>query len=230
MMTDDHLSELYRDLLDRYFPDKRFSVAARFYPSKRAYHSIYIRHKTVHFKISELFRTVPHDILRLLGLILLAKLFRYKVDRQIKSAYRQYVEQHILPANPVKVRQPSPAYNPLGRVYNLESIFEEINQQFFEGRLQKPILGWSLNNSYTRLGFYAQERNLLVISRIFDSPKVPAKIVRYLIYHEMLHMEIPVRVVNGRRSIHPPVFRQAERRFPGYDDIQAWLKKNLRRL
>ncbi|HHE55002.1 MAG TPA: M48 family peptidase [Caldithrix abyssi] len=101
---------------------------------------------------------------------------------------------------------------------------------YFANQLKKPILGWSLRKSYRRLGFYSKEKNLLVISRILDSKKVPPEVVKFLLYHEMLHMAIPVQKVNGRRQIHPPVFKQREKQFPNYQSIQKWLKKNLVKL
>jgi predicted metal-dependent hydrolase len=93
-----------------------------------------------------------------------------------------------------------------------------------------PTLGWSRKKSYWRLGFYDQDRNLLVISRVFDQRGIPEEIVRYLVYHEMLHIHFPSERKNGRRIIHSPEFRRIEKIFPAYQDIQNWLKSNLRKL
>lgn len=105
-----------------------------------------------------------------------------------------------------------------------------MNQAYFGGELARPILGWSLRKAYRRLGFYNKEKNLLVISRIFDSKKVPRKVVEYLMYHEMLHIAIPTVHNNGRRTIHGRSFREKERQFPQYEFVQKWLSKNLRKL
>ena len=115
-------------------------------------------------------------------------------------------------------------------MYNLEFIFEDINRTYFKNQLKKPILGWSLNKSYMRLGFYAEDKNLLVISRIFDLSRVPEKVVEYMMYHEMLHIAIPTIVINGRRKVHPPELKKMDRIFPDYDEIQKWIKKNRQRL
>ena len=96
--------------------------------------------------------------------------------------------------------------------------------------LKVPTLGWSRNKSYWRLGFYDAERNLLVVSRIFDQSRVPEEILRYLVYHEMLHIFFPTERKNGRRIIHSPEFRETERRYPEYQEIQDWLKIYVRKL
>jgi len=49
-------------------------------------------------------------------------------------------------------------------------------------------------------------------------------------YHEMLHIAMPSKVVNGRRRIHPPEFKKMDRAFPDYDVIQKWIKKHRTRL
>jgi hypothetical protein len=44
----------------------------------------------------------------------------------------------------------------------------------------------------------------------------------------MLHQTFPPRIDDeGRRCVHGPEFRAAERRFPGYDRARAWEKAHL---
>ena len=109
-------------------------------------------------------------------------------------------------------------------------MFDEVNDQYFESAIKQPIIGWSLKKSYVRLGFYSNEKNLLVISRIFDSKKVPEAIVYFMMYHEMLHIYFPTTSKNGRRSIHPPEFKKMEKKFPQFEEIQRWIKKNRHKL
>jgi len=49
-------------------------------------------------------------------------------------------------------------------------------------------------------------------------------------YHEMLHIAIRSKIVNGRRKVHPPEFKKMDRAFPDYDEIQKWIKKYRARL
>ena len=229
-MNDVRLQALYNDLLNKHFPHEKYPLKAQFYNTKSLRHTIELNSKIIIIRIAERFRTAPQDILSILGIILLAKLFRYKIDRSINRAYREYLKQHILPFHTHQKRKPSPKYRAEGNVYDLNVIFDRINRNFFDNKLQKPILGWSLRKSYARLGFYSSERNLLVISRIFDSKKVPPEVVEFLMYHEMLHVLFPVEEINGRRCIHPLKFRRYEKLYPDYEKIQAWIKKRREKL
>ena len=229
-MNNSRLETIYRELLHEYFPRKSYDLRAFFYASHSLRHTVEQKRSVITIRIAQTLQTAPEHILRILGLIMLLKVFRYKADRNLNRAYREYIRAHILPNHETKLRTPSARYTPYGTYYNLEDIFDGLNQTYFDGRLKKPLIGWSLNPSYRRLGFYTQEKNLLVISRIFDSRKVPVEVVEYMMYHEMLHIAIPVTEKNGRRKIHPPQFLQREKIFPGYGRIQKWLMKNLRRL
>jgi len=179
--------------------------------------------------VNEHFRNAPDTILKKLAIILLAKVYKVRVDSDIRSSYNAYVEI-MKESLPVKKPNRLDAYTSAGRVFELTRIFNHLNTLYFKSNLKMPILGWSRNKSYRRLGFYDKDRNLLVISRVFDQPGVPEKIVRYLVYHEMLHIHFRSYKKNGRRVIHPPLFKRIEKQFPDYQEIQKWLKLNLPKL
>ncbi len=229
-MNNTQLETLYRDILQEFFPRKSYDLRAFFYTGRSLRHTIELKRNVITVRIAQALQQAPEHILRVLGLILLLKIFRLKADRNLNRVYREYVKEHILPHNGVKHRPPSARYTPLGRYFNLDELFDRLNHIYFDNSLNKPLIGWSLNPSYRRLGFYVQEKNLLVISRIFDSRKVPAEVVEYMLYHEMLHIDIPAMEKNGRRRIHPPEFRKKEKTFPNYLNIQRWLENNLRKL
>ena len=52
--------------------------------------------------------------------------------------------------------------------------------------------------------------------------------MEYILYHEMLHIKHPARLINGRRYYHTSAFRQDERRFPHYEQAQRWLERLAR--
>jgi len=229
-MTDHTLQYIFEKSLQSYFPVDKYKLEAVFYPSKGTRHTVELKNHTVNFRIAQSFREAPERILTILGIILLGKLFRLSVDRKLRKEYRHFVQDHILPDNPARHRQPSSRYSAKGRYYDLGEIYRVLNRQYFNNQLRFPVLGWSLQKSYRRLGFFSAEKNLLVISRIFDSGSVPRAVVEYLMYHEMLHLCFPAQTQNGRRNIHHAQFRHFEHRFPGYYEIQNWLRKNTRRL
>jgi predicted metal-dependent hydrolase len=226
------LNYIVQATLRKKFP--KFSdmeVRAEFYGSRSLSHTIRWEDDTFILKISDAFIHAPMYILEIISLILFSKIFRRKIDREVRKIYKQYIYENLderyLTA---KSQRPSANYTAVGKFYNLNDIFDEINGQYFSNMLKKPILGWSLNKSYRRLGFYSSDKGLLVISRIFDSRKTPRNVVLYLMYHEMLHIYIPVTTVNGRRRIHPPEFRKLEYAFPEYEKINKWILKKRYKL
>ena len=231
-MTEADLNSILQEILNKYFQRHSHSrLYAEFKKTKTLSHSIRLESGTLTVKISGAFMQAPLQIIQIIGIILFSKLFRYKIDKNIRQTYKQYINENLSDTyQNVNLRRPSAAYTAKGNYYNLEHIFNILNEQYFDNKLQKPTIGWSLNNSYRRLGFYSSEKNLLVISRIFDSRKTPLNIVEYLMFHEMLHIYLPVVSVNGRRRIHPPEFRKLERSFPDYEKIEKWIQKKRHRL
>lgn len=222
----DSLSEIMAMVADKYPRTAGFSVQARFYKYKAVSHTIRIRERIIYIRISHYLKEAPVAILNAIGVILFDKLFRVKTDPLLKKMYKLYVYSLQITSVNTK-RAISSKYKAEGKYYNLSEMFDVLNRVYFSNRLEKPILGWSLNKSTTRLGFYDAERKLLVVSSVFDRWRVPAYMVNFILYHEMLHILIPVRVLNGRRRVHTAEFKKLERAFPEYEKAQIWLKRKL---
>ncbi|HEX4998734.1 MAG TPA: hypothetical protein VFY29_10935, partial [Terriglobia bacterium] len=56
---------------------------------------------------------------------------------------------------------------------------------------------------------------------------VPGYVLDYILYHEMLHMQLATASRDARHVIHSAEFRAAERRFPFVNDAFDWLDANL---
>ena len=63
----------------------------------------------------------------------------------------------------------------------------------------------------------------IVISKTLDSPEVPEWFVEYILFHEMLHIKHPARLIRGRRFYHTKAFRAEEERYPYFRQAQDWL-------
>jgi predicted metal-dependent hydrolase len=85
-------------------------------------------------------------------------------------------------------------------------------------------LTWSQRETSRIFGHHDGAHETIVISRTLDSQDVPEFVVGFVLYHEMLHVKHPVRVVNGRRSIHSAAFRADEKLFPQYQLAQEYLE------
>ncbi len=227
---DARLNYIFSALKSNYKPAEQYDLRVSFYKYKNISHTIRLRNGVIFVRISDKLLNAPDETIQAIGYILFDKLFRRKTRKEIRHLYRNYINQYIVPDLPSIEHKVSSAYSSLGKYYNLDNIFDKVNQQYFNSSVKKPILGWSLNHSKQRLGFYDHSRNLLVISRIFDKKRIPDYVREFLMYHEMLHIVIPVQKKNGRRSIHPIHFVQKEKCFREYDQVQKWLKRKLWRL
>jgi len=228
-MPENRLLKIFNSIQRDYFNKKYKKIEVDFHKFRSLKHTIEWTPWRIRIRVNAHFRQAPDKIIELLAIILLAKVYRVRVERNIRTDYNSYVE--ILKESlPVKKHNRLDAYESKGKRFDLAALFDQINGRYFENNLVIPTLGWSRNNSYWRLGFYDKERNLLVISRVFDQSGVPEEVVQYLVYHEMLHIHFPSVRKNGRRIIHPREFRITEKKFPNYEDIQNWLKSNLRKL
>ncbi len=79
-----------------------------------------------------------------------------------------------------------------------------------------------------QLGCYVSEEGLIRIHSALDSDWVPSWFVRYVLFHELLHVDLPpVRTAGGRTLHHGPEFRRRERQYPDYRRALAWQEENL---
>lgn len=118
------------------------------------------------------------------------------------------------------------AENPQGKFYNLDELFDKVNNEYFAARLAKPRLAWSRINTYRKLGHYESARDRVVISLTLDDAKVPEFVVEFVLYHELLHKHHGTKWVQGRRMVHTKEFRASESQFKFYNEASRWLKKS----
>ena len=199
----------------------------RFYPFVSINNTIRLRQGKLFIRLSDLLEGAPEAVQRSIAHILLAKLYRKPVDRTHSARYRRYVASHDVAAKARLVRQMrgrKHIHSARGRHYHLEEIFEDLNRRFFHGLMGRPQLTWSRNHARSSLGHYDPAHNAIVISRVFDSPRVPRYAVEYILFHEMLHLKHPVRLRGGRRCVHSREFLAEEKSFPELADAKKFLR------
>jgi len=189
--------------------------------------TIRLREGKLLVRLSDLLEGAPENVLRAIAHILLAKMYRRPVDRYQSARYRRYVSSHHMSRKAHLVRQVRGRKRILsaqGHAYDLEAIFEDLNVRFFHGMLARPQMTWSGDRARNRLGHYDPAHNAIVVSRIFDHPRVPPYVVEYIVYHEMLHLKHPVKLRGSRRCVHSAEFQAEEKRFERFDDARKFLK------
>jgi hypothetical protein len=216
--------EIYRELRPR-TPAPPLHV--RFYPFVSINNTIRLRQGELHIRLSDLLEGAPDNVLYAIAHILLAKLYRKPVDRTYSARYRRYVAGHEVAAKARLVRQMrgrKHIRSARGHHYHLEEIFDDLNRRFFHGLLGRPQLTWSQNHARSSLGHYDPAHNAIVISRVFDHPRIPRYAVEYILYHEMLHLKHPVKLCGSRRCVHSREFLAEEKMFPELEDAQKFLR------
>jgi hypothetical protein len=203
-------------------------LAVRFFAYANINNTIRLRQGKLFVRLSDLLEGSPEPILRAIAHILLAKMYRQPIDAGHSARYRRYLAGQDLTQKAALIRQIRgrkrivPAR---GHVYDLDAVFDDLNGRFFHGLLGRPRLSWSRDHARNRLGHYDPAHNTIVISRIFDHPRVPGYAVEYIVYHEMLHLKHPVKLRGSRRCVHSEEFRVEEKLFPELQKAQQFLKR-----
>ena len=182
----------------------------------------------LHVRISDLLSGAPAPVMEALAHILLGKLYRKPVAGRYTHRYRLYLNRRDVRRQAQLVRQIRGRKfisGPRGECHDLEEIFEKLNQQFFDGLLGRPQLGWSRQRSRSMLGHFDPSHNAIIISRIFDQPRVGLLALEYVMFHEMLHLRYPVDHNGSRRRVHTKEFRAAEKEFPRLKEAKELLKR-----
>lgn len=202
-------------------------LRVEFFAFANVNNTIRMRQGKLLVRISDLLEGAPENVLRAIAHILLAKMYRKPIERDQAARYRRYVSRRNIREKAHLLRQIRGRKHidtAHGRVYNLETIFDELNSRYFHGLLARPQMTWSRDHARNSLGHYDPAHNAIVVSRVFDHPQVPRYAVEYIVYHEMLHLKHPVRVRGGRRCVHSAEFQAEERLFPHLEQAKRFLK------
>jgi predicted metal-dependent hydrolase len=218
-------SRVYRQLRPR-APIPELHVS--FYHFTNVNNTIRLRDGKIFARLSDLLEGAPESVLESIVHILLAKLYRKPIEDGHNLRYRRYVSSHDLSRKAHLIRQMRGRKKIIaakGHVYDLDEIFESLNLRFFFGLLGRPQMTWSSNHSRQSLGHYDPAHNAIVVSRIFDHPRVPRYAIEYLVYHEMLHLRHPVKLRGSRRCVHSREFLAEEKLFPDLEKALAFIKR-----
>lgn len=207
-------------------PAPDFHIEYRPFSSLRS--NIALRGNRARVHISDLLAEAPTIVLEALAEILLTQLFRRRASVEARECYMAYVFDPAVRRRIEEVRRSRARVRLLparGRHFDLEEIFARLNRQFFNGELPSCRIGWSTRSSRTVLGRYDPAHHTITISKALDSETIPLEIVEYLVFHEMLHIRIPLERCGPRRVIHSRAFHEAEKAFPNYVRVRERLKK-----
>jgi len=158
--------------------------------------------------------------------------------REALAVIREHFTHHRAAA-PVQPHR-RPPLEPRGATLDLRLLRNQLNRDFFGGRLEVDITwgkaggtvshrcrGRRARKSTIQLGSYSYEDNLIRVHRALDQGRVPQYVVEAVVYHELLHAALPPVFHNGRRYVHTPEFRHRERLYPLLDRAERWVERHL---
>jgi hypothetical protein len=120
---------------------------------------------------------------------------------------------------------------PSGRHHDLGHHLDQQNLAHFGGRFEAKI-GWalragSMGRRTIRLGSWHAPARLIRIHPILDHKDVPDFVIGFVVFHEMLHGRFHVERSDGRRVVHGPAFRTAERAHPDFERADRWIAEHV---
>jgi hypothetical protein len=136
-----------------------------------------------------------------------------KVDRGIPAA-KSSVPQSRMPASQAMGGD---------QHHDLFASFQRINESYFGNAMNPPGLRWSARRTRRKMGHYEWEADVVQLSRSLDHPGVPAYVIDFVMYHELLHRSLGFRRVGGQRRVHTPEFRRLERDFEHFEAAKDFL-------
>ena len=177
---------------------------------------------TINIKVSEGYCAAPPEMLHALCDALLIPELEGAVDLAVaygnSDDFVEIIEE-------LEALVDSPPDQQRGQYYDLNVVFERVNQLHFNGQVKRPRLTWSALRTTRKMGHYRFSTDTVMISLTLDQARVPPYAIDFVMYHELLHKQMGTQVVNGRRYSHTPAFRAAERRYPQYAEANAIFAK-----
>jgi hypothetical protein len=145
-----------------------------------------------------------------------------RVRAYIDSQFKHFDYSHELDLSKLHIQ---------GNVYNLKSIYQNLNEQYFDDELKLHITWFGKAQPKTRnrltFGLYHDPLKLIKINRLLDSPSFPDYFVSFVIYHEMVHHVCPSYYdERGIHRIHTREFKAKEKQFEHFDLAQEWIKSH----
>ncbi|MFQ5483372.1 MAG: SprT-like domain-containing protein, partial [Nitrospinaceae bacterium] len=124
----------------------------------------------------------------------------------------------------------SPPSNPR----DLESLFNRLNEDYFQGNLQARI-EWGRetklpNRRTLRFGSFDARKNLIRIHPRLKQDFVPLPVLELTVYHEMCHQFLPPVKRHGNWQTHHRDFKKKEKEYRDYREAMRWEKTHWAKL
>jgi len=225
------LEQIYARVFRALSPRTRVSkITVEFRDHANANSRAVLRDAHLRVRITDLLETAPAPVQEALAHILIGKLLRRKPSAEIIAIYNRYLNRadvrHRLDVVK-RQRGRKLLLHPRGENYDLQQIFDHLNQKYFAGSIARPQLGWSARPSRTSLGHYDPSHRTIALNRLLDSRKADTMVVEFVMFHEILHLKFGMDYKAGQARVHTKEFKAAEKSFERYAEARTALKRFL---
>ena len=146
---------------------------------------------------------------------------------------RAYVQQMPYPEEGEAPR----ALESKGMFHDLATLMDKVRDEHLP-RVRVRGVGWARaprrrrrRSGSVRLASFQEASRTIRVHPALDSPHVPAWVVEFLLFHELLHAKLGSTVdAAGRTRFHTPTFRQMERDHPDCGRYLEWERGPLARV
>jgi hypothetical protein len=201
------LTDAFEDL----FPEKNledYNLNVKYNDRFKPYNAnVKYRRNSFEFNLSRKWKRVSREIQ--IGLLqsLLLKVFKKKKSTFNIDLYNNFMKH-------IHIAAPKTKIDPF-----LEESFYRVNEKYFSGLIEKTNLVW--HDSIRRLGSYEYGSDTISISKVLEPD---LNVLDYVMHHEMLHKKLKFKDKNGSCRHHTKEFRELERKFDDWKEMENRLK------
>lgn len=93
--------------------------------------------------------------------------------------------------------------------FDLYGLLEHVREQFPNQKWRR-IGVWIQAQPTLACIWFRDDSADVILHSVLNHRQTPEAVVRYILKHELLHLQVPAREVDGKLTSHPPEFREAE--------------------
>ena len=185
----------------------------------------------IEFVISDYMIDAPEDVMLSLANYLVDRSLHGSVNRTHEDRYLDYVHSKEFWSRNRSMylsRSKNLILESKGACHDLGTVFDYVNSNYFDSRIEVPVLAWTKESPRSRVGYYFGAIGLLAVNKVLDTKAVPRFVLEFVMYHELLHHVDSISGRPVRRVRHTREFRAQERRFSSYVEAEQWLSRIVR--
>jgi len=180
-------------------------------------------------ELSNLFLDASDEVQECLALVILSKSYKVPYLPTMWNHVKDFLAQdHVVKKGQRIFLQTSNLVMGTGKGdhHDLSEVMKGIKEGYFkEQGFKEPAVVWSRRRTHAKFGYWMGDYDVVVINRILDHPEVPAYVVGYVLFHELLHKKHGSINLSGARECHYHNFNLDEKRFDKWKEAEAFLDK-----